>query len=70
MPPTPRRLAELEEMIAAAERSVTSLTAVVERRTAIGKDTTNLRKLVQSTQARLAALIERRKRLLDDEASE
>jgi hypothetical protein len=57
-------------MIAAAERSVTGLTAVVERRTAIGKDTTNLRKLVRSTQARLAALIERRKRLLDDEAPE
>jgi hypothetical protein len=61
-----RRLDELKEMIFAAETSVTLLTWVIERRASVGRDATRLRKLVQSTQNRLAELVARRKQLLED----
>jgi hypothetical protein len=70
MPHGFRRLADLEEIIAAAETSVALLNWVIERRASVGRDATRLRELVRLTQKRLAELAARRERLLEDETPE
>ena len=70
MPQGFRRLADLEEIIAAAETSVALLNWVVKRRASLGRDATRLRELVRLTQKRLAELAARRERLLEDETPE
>jgi uncharacterized coiled-coil protein SlyX len=52
MPHGSRRLADLEEIIAAAETSLALLNWVIERRASVGKDATRLRELVRLTQKR------------------